>query len=62
MNTKKKAADHTTKAKKKEHERSPLVTETNPEGAQYDNNGPNSDGPKGNLVDGESTNDGRDDQ
>ena len=39
--------------------KSTLVTETNPEGAQYEEKGPNAEGPKGKLVDGESINDGR---
>jgi len=38
--------------------RSTLVTETNPDGATYQDKGPNADSPKGKLVDGESTNDG----
>ncbi|MEJ1239866.1 hypothetical protein WBG78_17135 [Chryseolinea sp. T2] len=46
--------------KKKEHARSPLVTETNPEGAQYEDKGPNAEPPKGKLVDGDSTRGGAD--
>ena len=60
MKPKKKSPDHTPTTKRKDHARSPLVTETNPEGAQYEEKGPNAEGPKGKLVDGESTNDGRD--
>ena len=56
----KKKTDNTPNTKRKDHARSPLVTETNPEGAQYENKGPNAEGAKGKLVDGESTNDGRD--
>ena len=46
--------------KKREHARSPLVTETNPEGAQYDQKGPNAEPPRGKLVDGDSTSGGGD--
>ncbi|HTF18730.1 MAG TPA: hypothetical protein VK658_11685 [Chryseolinea sp.] len=38
---------------------STLVTESNPEGAQYDEKKVDTEGPKGKLVDGERTNDGR---
>ena len=38
---------------------STLVTESNPEGAKYDQKKEDVEGPKGKLVDGESTNDGR---
>ena len=38
---------------------STLVTESNPEGAQYDKKKKDVEGPKGKLVDGDSTNDGR---
>jgi len=42
------------------HRKSTLVTETNPAGPQYEEDkGTNGEGPKGKLVDGESTNDGR---
>ena len=59
MKPKKKTTGQDKNTKRKDHDRSPLVTETNPEGAQYEDKGPNSEGPKGKLVDGESTNDGR---
>lgn len=39
--------------------RSTLVTESNPEGAQTQKSKKEANGPKGKLVDGESTNDGR---
>ena len=38
---------------------STLVTESNPEGAKYDKKKKDVEGPKGKLVDGDSTNDGR---
>lgn len=55
MKTKKKDNDQQTNTKRKDHARSPLVTETNPDGAQYDNKGPNATPPKGKLVDGDAT-------
>jgi len=39
--------------------KSTLVIETNPKGAKREEKGPNAEGAKGKLVDGESTNDGR---
>jgi len=55
MKTTKKSTDHSPNSKRKEHERSPLVTETNPEGAQYEKKGPNAEPARDKLVDGEST-------
>ena len=55
MKTTKKSSEHNDNSKSKGHERSPLVTETNPEGAQYDKKGPNAEPARDKLVDGEST-------
>jgi hypothetical protein len=55
MKTTKKSSDHNAQSKSKGHDRSPLVTETNPEGAQYDKKGPNAEPARDKLVDGEST-------
>lgn len=56
----KKQDKHQSDKKRKEHARSPLVTETNPDGAQYEEKGANAEPPRGKLVDGERTQGGGD--